>query len=178
MGGFYLEKWWKLIIIAGLLTGSILSFNSSSIIRAGISSSQGWIVNPATSHYYKLLTTCSGWHSCETAAVSEGAHLVTINDVNEQNWLISTFGGTDLYWIGFTDENHEGTWIWISGEFPVYTNWASGEPSNSGNAEHYALMNWVDPGLWNDGHEAAITSGAIIEKRPSILYFPIIHALR
>ena len=75
--------------------------------------------------------------------------------------LVTTFGGTALFWIGFTDNASEGNWQWVSGETSPFTNWHPGEPSNSANTEHYALMNWVTPGLWNDGHEGAVTSGSL-----------------
>ena len=70
-----------------------------------ITETEGWIFNSTTMHYYKLVTGCTGWLSCEVAAVNEGGHLVTINDANEQNRLVSAFGGTDLFWIGFREHN-------------------------------------------------------------------------
>ncbi len=172
----YREHWQHYLIIVGLVLGSNWISRTSSDIHAEANGVSGWIFNPETSHYYKLLPDCLGWLSCEATAVSEGGHLVTINDANEQDWLVTTFGGTDLFWIGYTDKDAEGSWVWISGEPTTYTNWAIGEPSNSGGVENYALMNWVSPGLWNDGHEAAVTSGGIIERvdAPIKVYLPII----
>ncbi len=170
------KHWQRYLVIVGLvLGGNWISRTSSEIAEAnGVS---GWIFNPATSHYYKLQPDCPGWLSCEATAVSEGGHLVTINDANEQDWLVTTFGSTDYFWIGYTDKDAEGSWVWISGEPTTYTNWASGEPSNSGGVENYALMNWSSPpGLWNDGHEAAVTSGGIIERvdAPFKVFLPLI----
>ncbi|MHA2333120.1 MAG: right-handed parallel beta-helix repeat-containing protein [Candidatus Hodarchaeales archaeon] len=51
-------------------------------------------------------------------------------------------------WIGFTDEQSEGNWQWITGESVSYTNWESGEPNDSGDGEDYAEM--LDSGFWND----------------------------
>lgn len=124
-----------------------------------------WIPNPATGHEYAVLTDCAGWQACETAALGDGAHLVTVNDSDEQAWLVSQFGGTDHYWIGLSDEAVTDAWVWASGEPLIYTNWHTGEPSHSGGTEHYVLMNWAVPGEWNDGHGLASTI-AILERMP------------
>lgn len=173
------EHYFHYLVIVGLILGSCIFPTTRSVARTKIIETEGWIFNPTSMHYYKLVNSCAGWLSCEEAAVNEGGHLVTINNATEQNWLVSTFGGTDLFWIGFTDDGTEGTWYWISGEVASYTNWAPGEPSNSGNAEHYALMNWTESvtlGLWNDGHKGAVTSGAIIERvePPIKIYMPLV----
>ena len=78
-----------------------------------------------------------------------GGHLVTVNDGAEQAWLVATFGGGSLYWIGFNDIAAEGSWVWVSGEPVTYTNWAGGEPNGSG-GEDAAVTNWQVPGFWND----------------------------
>ena len=112
-----------------------------------------WVTNPSNGHRYKL-TYRGTWEECESDAVYEGAHLVTINDEDEQNWLIATFGGDEPYYIGFTDKNKERVWEWISGEEVTYTNWSDGEPNNCGGDncedEDYAEMNNESPGKWND----------------------------
>lgn len=105
--------------------------------------------NPSTGHWYEIVE--GDWEAAEEAAVALGGHLVTINDANEQEWLVETFGGTTYYWIGYTDKEKEGEWKWISGEDSDYTNWAPGEPNNGwGWEEDYAIMNWWSPGMWND----------------------------
>ena len=125
-----------------------------------------WIVNPLTGNEYAAISDCAGWHACEDAAVAENAHLVTVNDGAEQAWLVSQFGGVDHYWIGLSDEAVPNAWVWTSGEPLTYTNWHSGEPSHSGGTEHYVLMNWSNPGEWNDGYSLASTI-AIIERPES-----------
>ena len=124
-----------------------------------------WIVNPANEHLYKLLIGSGDWHASENAAVSEGAHLVTINDAAEQVWLTNTFGRmSESTWIGFTDEVEESNWVWISGEPVTYTNWSPGEP-NGQREENYGQM--YSDGLWNDLPVDWVIN-AIIEKAPDI----------
>lgn len=126
-----------------------------------------WIINPANGHSYKFVTGCGHWHDCEDVAVSEGAHLVTINSEEEQVWLNNTFGMSNWHaWIGFTDELEEGNWVWISGEPVTYTNWLPGEPNNAYECgEDYAHLG--SGGQWNDlgycGYDWFRVTNAIIE---------------
>lgn len=108
----------------------------------------GWIQNPTTKHYYKALNNCGNWEQCETAAQGLGAHLVVLDDQAENDWVGKTFNVTSPtesgYWIGYTDKAQEGVWRTVTGDTPIYTNWALGEPNNYSGAvasgEQYAQM--------------------------------------
>ena len=130
-----------------------------------------WITNPVNGHFYKLVSG-ETWQECEDKAVVQGAHLLTINDEDEQKWLITTFGVNKRYWIGYTDKDEEGTWKWISGDPSDYTNWADGEPNNWNDCEDYAEMNWTTDGKWNDSGPCSSdwseSKTAIIEKKDEI----------
>ena len=84
-------------------------------------------------------------------AESLGANLISVQSAAENNCISSAlvsngFGGT--IWIGFTDENSEGTFYWYDGSPVVYTNWNSGEPNNSSGNEDCTQI--FPNGLWND----------------------------
>jgi Ca2+-binding RTX toxin-like protein len=110
-----------------------------------------WHQNPTNNHFYKIIEVGS-WQDAENAAIAENAHLVSINDQSEQEWLIQTFGTGEYYWIGLTDQKTEGLWEWTSGEPLTYTNWSQGEPNNNNflSSENYAHLNWGSDGSWND----------------------------
>jgi hypothetical protein len=67
--------------------------------------------------------------------------------------------GEDPYstvWLGATDEEEEGVWVWANGEPWSFTNWELGEPNNCHNGpdncvpEHYLTFWQYDNSKWND----------------------------
>ena len=108
--------------------------------------------NPANGLRYVAFAT-STWTAAEATAQLLGAHLVSIADAEENEWIRANFGTingvTQRIWIGATDEGTEGQWRWSDGTPLAFTNWNSGEPNNAGNAEHYAEMLGIQ-GTWND----------------------------
>ncbi|HUT46861.1 MAG TPA: C-type lectin domain-containing protein [Sedimentisphaerales bacterium] len=118
------------------------------------------VYNPTTNHWYDIVPSGDdgSWINAESNAIASGGHLVTINDLAEETWLRSTFGGQTRYWIGFYQlpgslEPAEG-WGWVSGEPVTYTNWDTDEPSNDTpptEGEDYGVLNWnAANGGWND----------------------------
>jgi Ca2+-binding RTX toxin-like protein len=108
-----------------------------------------------------LLTDTVTWQQAQSQAQSLGGNLVTVNDQAEQDWLVTTFGGSENLWIGFTDEVTEGEFKWASGETSTYTNWYPDEPNDAGN-EDYVGMNFGDAGTWND-YSSTYSQRGIIE---------------
>jgi Ca2+-binding RTX toxin-like protein len=96
------------------------------------------------------LTTAGTWQQAQLQAQSLGGNLVTINNQAEQDWLVTTFGGTESLWTGLTDEATEGQYTWASSETSTYTNWYPGEPNNGGNVQDYVYINYLSPGRWDD----------------------------
>ncbi|MDB9476323.1 lectin-like protein [Dolichospermum circinale] len=100
---------------------------------------------------YFLTDFFGTWEDAQAQALSLGGNLVTINTAAEQNWLVSTFGGTEELWIGYTDKITEGQFKWASNETSAYANWFTGQPDNGGpQGEDYVVMNFGSPGKWND----------------------------
>ncbi len=134
-----------------------------------------WVLNPANGHSYKVIH-CEDREDAQAKAVSERAHLVSINDSAEQKWLVSIFGSIP-YWIGLTDGDEEGEWRWMSGEAVGYTNWAPNEPMDAEwGDEDYVFMGLSPDGKWYDvgpGNPTwRMTQMAIIEKGDLALVAP------
>ena len=79
-----------------------------------------WVINPENGHAYKKIG-CRNPNDAIAQASKEDAHLVTINNAVEQNWLQRIFGGSGSF-IGLNDIAAEGQWQWHNGEPVEYTN--------------------------------------------------------
>ena len=107
-----------------------------------------WVLNPANNHSYKRIH-CESWDDAQAKAVAEGAHLVSINDAAEQQWLVSIFG-TAPCWIGLTDLVKEGEWGWTNGEPLTYINWAFRKLIDADRGEEdYVFMGLSPDGRWH-----------------------------
>jgi PKD repeat protein len=99
-------------------------------------------------HIYEYFDGDYTWEEAVSNCESKGSHLVTIGSAEENQVVTNLMIYGSWTWIGFTDQETEGEWVWITGEPVTYTNWGSGEPNNSGN-EDYAHI-WLWEGTWND----------------------------
>jgi len=97
-------------------------------------------------HWYLYVGDAKTWHNAKADCEARGGHLATMSDATEDTFVYN-LGGQQRIWFGFTDEGHEGTWVWITGEPVTYTNWYSGEPNNTNGNEHYTEY---ITSQWND----------------------------
>jgi hypothetical protein len=78
---------------------------------------------------YLVCKTLATWTAAEAACVARGAHLVTIDDANENAFVAAQ--GVVGFWTGGNDVAKQGTWIWTGGT-STYSNWAASQPSGTG----------------------------------------------
>lgn len=118
------------------------------------------VVNPTNGHTYFLTSTEMSWTNAEAEGISLGGHLVTINNSDENQWIMSTFTGGAPYWIGIhqlpNSTEPAGGFVWSSGESVSYTNWMQGEPSNMNGNEDYGMLVSAWSGKWNDAPNAPL----------------------
>lgn len=122
-------------------------------------------INPANGHIYSVYDIKTTWSDAKQFCENIGGHLVTINDANENDYVVSLArdrGTLPAYYIGASDAKSEGVWKWVTGEQfwsgnasgsavnSSYTNWLSGEPNNSGSVEHCAHISSTYSWQWND----------------------------
>ena len=79
---------------------------------------------------------------------------LTVVNTRDEDWWLHRRAADDVlrqdYWIGLTDRQEEGEWIWLDGT-PLrrqLANWGEGEPNNAGNED--CVHQWADGGQWND----------------------------
>lgn len=110
-----------------------------------------------TSHTYYAFDNSLTWNEAKKYCEKLGGYLATITSYGEQqeiNNLISD-KGKNVYWLGGTNSQNDGSWKWITSEDWNYTNWGEGEPNNSRNDESYLEIirvpfDKIKYGEWND----------------------------
>ena len=104
-------------------------------------------------HTYGIFPENMTWEDAQIYCISVGGHLATISSQEENDMLYEflTSHGYKNGYFGLTDRESEGNWKWVTGEPVAYTNWASGEPSNSNGEECYGMFyTKFSDGTWND----------------------------
>lgn len=106
---------------------------------------------------YQRIEKSMTWKEAKEYCESLGGHLATIMSEEEQEVVkrLVEKGEKAQYWLGATDEEQEGTWIWVTGEEMTYFGPKVTFNNFQGN-EHYLQMqrhHWGDKsklGVWND----------------------------
>jgi hypothetical protein len=85
----------------------------------------------------------------EARAFCEGlqGRLLIIESEEENTFIVGHMTGSAF--IGLSDLETEGTFLWIDGSAPSWAPWAEGEPNDSGGVEDCGGL-YADSGLWND----------------------------
>ena len=55
------------------------------------------------------------WDVAKQLAEKEGGYLAVFETLEEMNYVIGASGKKSTYWIGLSDSQKEGDWIWING---------------------------------------------------------------
>ncbi len=113
---------------------------------------------------YFLRATNSTWSASNAAASNAGGHLAIVRSATFNSWLRTAvdqagYAGSS-YWIALNDAATEGTFRWLNSNPVTWTNWASGQPSNSGGNEDYTEV--LADGSWNDANPS-VSRIAVIE---------------
>lgn len=128
----------------------------------GLPRTASTLYNPANGHYYMGMGASTGitWYDANIAAQSSvflwmKGHLATITSREESDFIsqgIGRFPQVGSWWLGgyqpFGSPEPAGGWTWVDGEPFSFTNWATNEPSNGGNAEDAVELR--PDGHWND----------------------------
>ncbi|XP_037115757.1 perlucin-like protein [Syngnathus acus] len=98
-------------------------------------------------HCYFFGNDRKSWWDARLECASKGAHLASILDQREQDWLQSLKKGARA-WIGLRRETTGRPWQWADATPFYYSAWNGGEPNNLGGKENCVEM-WP-LGHWND----------------------------
>ncbi|WP_422104218.1 HYR domain-containing protein [Winogradskyella sp.] len=127
---------------------------------------------------YFISTATTSASAAFADAQANGHELVTINSQAENDWLKDQISAPVI--IGINDVDTEDDYVWQSGQPATYTNWANGEPNDTGN---YATMGtngeWSDMGGSDSGkvvieyHDYSTGSPILVSGLPSNSTFPL-----
>lgn len=102
--------------------------------------------------YLVFQDTCS-WKGARGKCQMAGGQLVVITNAATQAFITELASGRML-WLGATDEEKEGVWLWMDGTEMKFRNFSPGEPNNHGGAENYLVINYRNNlGTWNDAND-------------------------
>ena len=96
--------------------------------------------------------TLLSWSEAESHCqiLSPGAHLASIHSKGELQFVQEHFKHlAQSVWLGGSDFDQEGTWVWSDKTCWDYINWRSKQPDNMGSIEN-CLMGNLNDLKWDD----------------------------
>lgn len=96
--------------------------------------------------YYYCSYARVNWAKAQRTAVANEGHLVAINSALENEFIASRLIEREAY-IGLTDSDTEGSFLWVNGDPLGYENWKAGQPDNDNNQD---VVEMNAQGYWFD----------------------------
>ncbi|KAM7390313.1 hypothetical protein PAMA_008472 [Pampus argenteus] len=124
--------------------------------------------SPYAGHCYYLERSKKMWSDAMAACRKEGGDLASIQNIEEQSFIISQFGylPTDVLWIGFNDQRNQMLFEWSDHSQVTFTQWETDEPSHVTNLQEDCVLIRGQHGKWAD-HMCEKTYGYICKKKAS-----------
>jgi flagellin len=130
---------------------------------------------------FSLVNGSFTWAAAKADASINGARLAVIDSSEKQQIVESLLPATPFqqFYIGLSDEQNDGNYLWSDGSSLSYNNWAGVEPTGLlGSDEDYGAIStggWphLPRGKWNDEFfSTSLIYGYIQEQSKSILNLP------
>ena len=83
---------------------------------------------------YRKVSSCDSWSNSHGTCSTFGANLPSIHN-QEENVYVQHLHGGEHSWLGLSDINSEGMFVWSDGTPFDFHYWAESQPSNSGNED-------------------------------------------
>ncbi|KAK6468952.1 hepatic lectin-like [Huso huso] len=107
--------------------------------------SAGW--HHSGSCYYFSKQT-KNWMESKDECERKASHLIIIKDQDQLDFVFGQMKGNN-FWIGLSDKDIEGNWIWVDGSNVTIPLWSSGKP-NSANTNEDCAEVLPNEAKWND----------------------------
>ncbi|KAG7455092.1 hypothetical protein MATL_G00252710 [Megalops atlanticus] len=103
---------------------------------------------------FQYVATKMNWVDAESHCLKLGGNLASVHSEEEHQFLRELYKRNDPtespFWVGLTDRQKEGTWLWSDGSEVDFTRWNSHEPNNNLLGEDCVHTNWPLQKGWND----------------------------
>ena len=108
------------------------------------------VIRADVSAYLLCRNTPRSWAAARDFCMSIGADLVVIESDEENQWLAQQ--NVTAPWIGLSDSDSEGNFVWVDGQSPNFSRWNEGEPNDSGANEDCGMLHTGELATWNDSN--------------------------
>ncbi|KAM7430200.1 hypothetical protein ABFA07_019055 [Porites harrisoni] len=100
---------------------------------------------------YRKVSSCDSWSGSQGKCSVLGANLPSIHN-QEENVYVQNLHGGEHSWLGLTDINSEGTFVWSDGTSFNFHYWASHQPNNFRNEDCVHTLGFLrgHEYKWND----------------------------
>ncbi|XP_049922623.1 ladderlectin-like isoform X1 [Epinephelus moara] len=120
--------------------------------RPSVVCPSGW--SKCRGHCYRYIPTCMTWTRAERNCQALGGNLASVHNFGEyqaiQNVIYRATRSKRPTWIGGSDAEEDGQWLWSDGTSFNYQNWCQKEPNNYGGRQSCIQMNFSDQKCWDD----------------------------
>ncbi|XP_063040771.1 galactose-specific lectin nattectin-like [Engraulis encrasicolus] len=152
----------------GLVAQSQSSTNTSTFSAASLTSSTcpaGW--EKYGERCYKFVSTLSTWAEAERFCLLLGGNLASVHSIADyhyiQGLIVTATHGAPLTWLGGSDAQQDGVWLWSDGSRFSFLHWSPGQGGVS--SEACLQMNYGGGLLWND-IACSVKSPSVCARRP------------
>ncbi|XP_021238732.1 CD209 antigen-like protein C isoform X2 [Numida meleagris] len=97
---------------------------------------------------YSFSTERMNWWEAKETCSDQDAHLVIINSEQEQGFLKNSINSSNTYWLGVTDQEQEGTWLWTNGDAVSTSYWITWQENRDRDQKDCGTMG--PNGMWAD----------------------------
>ncbi|XP_041361293.1 uncharacterized protein LOC121377382 isoform X2 [Gigantopelta aegis] len=108
---------------------------------------ENWVVGPKACYHFN--DTHLSWNAARDSCRNMGGDLVSVNDIMEDNFVISHLAHVDIhfasqvtFWIGGMYDFPSRKWLWVDSSLVEFTRWSHNEPSSMNHG--YAFIAVVD----------------------------------
>ncbi|KAJ0070497.1 hypothetical protein NL108_012952 [Boleophthalmus pectinirostris] len=143
----------KLLVLCALIGAAVAAtttpWQGETELTQGSHDFQTEMSECSNSGRYLYFKDAKHWADAQLHCQTLGGTLAVIHTSQENDLLKNLAKGMPA-WIGFSDAQHEGIWLWINGDRLSYTDWCYAEPDNVGGKQDCAIINSTGNKCWDD----------------------------